>query len=321
MSELILHHYDESPFSEKIRIALAYKGLKYRGVEQPMVTPKPDQTALTGGYRRAPVLQMGAHVFCDTALIAEVLERVQPTPTLFPAGAEAMSRWLATHIDNTLFRIASILVFQPRGARAAPKPGMSRKEMIGLLKDRAKMMEDSNVMQVPPHLAPEYFAAAMQPLEQALASAPHLCGAQPSLADFALHAVTWFLRRSDNARKNLDAFPNINAWADRMETIAKKYADLQSDLSAPEAVDLGKAASPNFADLPGNYSEGRVDHPDFAAGDRVQLSAGDYGKEPVIGELVYCADNELAIRHTDERAGEMIVHFPVFGYVLEKAGD
>lgn len=320
MSELILHHYDESPFSEKIRIALAYKGLKFRSVQQPLVAPKPDQTALTGGYRRAPVLQLGAHVFCDTALIAEVLERLQPEPALFPKGTEAMSRWLSTHIDNTLFRIASILVFQPRGARAQPQ-GMSRKEVISLLKDRAKMMENSNVMLVPPQLAPEYFAAAMQPFEEGLASSPYLCGAQPSIADFALHAVVWFLRTNENARKNMEPFAKVNDWADRMETIAKKIDALQSDLPSGEAVDLGKAASPNFAGLPGNYSEGRVDHPDFAAGDRVHLSAGDYGKEPVTGELVYFAGNEVAVRHTDERAGEMIVHFPIFGYVLEKAGD
>ena len=65
---------------------LAYKKLAWQSVQIPMVMPKPDVVALTGGYRRTPVLQIGADVWCDTALIARVLERVAPTPSLYPYG-------------------------------------------------------------------------------------------------------------------------------------------------------------------------------------------------------------------------------------------
>ena len=70
MAEIIFHHYALSPFSEKIRRILAFKGLPWRAVDQPVMMPKPDLIALTGGYRRIPVLQIGADVYCDTALIA-----------------------------------------------------------------------------------------------------------------------------------------------------------------------------------------------------------------------------------------------------------
>ena len=66
MEEIILHHYDVSPFSEKIRKILALKKLSWRGVEQPIIAPKPKLTPLTGGYRKIPVLQIGADVYCDT---------------------------------------------------------------------------------------------------------------------------------------------------------------------------------------------------------------------------------------------------------------
>ena len=41
-SEFILHHYDTSPFSEKVRVMLGVKGLAWRSVIQPVIMPKPD---------------------------------------------------------------------------------------------------------------------------------------------------------------------------------------------------------------------------------------------------------------------------------------
>ena len=75
MSELILHHYPQSPFAEKARLMLGFKGLSWRSVHIPPMSPKPDLTALTGGYRKTPVLQVGADIYCDTALIARRLEQ------------------------------------------------------------------------------------------------------------------------------------------------------------------------------------------------------------------------------------------------------
>ena len=53
----VLHHYKISPFSEKVRLVLGYKGLAWRSVSVPNILPKPDVLALTGGYRKTPFLQ------------------------------------------------------------------------------------------------------------------------------------------------------------------------------------------------------------------------------------------------------------------------
>ena len=84
--EIIFHHYWTSPFSEKVRLMLGFKGLAWRHVVVPVVMPKPDVVALTGGYRRTPFVQIGADIYCDSARIALLLEELAPQPTLFPAS-------------------------------------------------------------------------------------------------------------------------------------------------------------------------------------------------------------------------------------------
>jgi len=49
MNEFILHHYPASPYAEKIRLMLGFKGLAWKSVVIPVVMPKPDVVALTGG--------------------------------------------------------------------------------------------------------------------------------------------------------------------------------------------------------------------------------------------------------------------------------
>ena len=103
MTDVILHHFDISPFGEKARLALGLKGLAWRSVQIPLVMPKPDLTALTGGYRKTPVMQIGADIYCDTRRIALELERRFPAPSLFPGG-EAQALAIAFWSDVTLFR-------------------------------------------------------------------------------------------------------------------------------------------------------------------------------------------------------------------------
>lgn len=69
MTDIILHHYETSPYAEKVRIGLGLKGLAWASVEIPVIMPKPNLTALTGGYRKTPVLQIGADIYCDSQLI------------------------------------------------------------------------------------------------------------------------------------------------------------------------------------------------------------------------------------------------------------
>jgi hypothetical protein len=66
---LILHHFEASPFSEKIRLALGFKKLGWNSVVTSRIMPRPDLMPMTGGYRRTPTMQIGADIYCDTQII------------------------------------------------------------------------------------------------------------------------------------------------------------------------------------------------------------------------------------------------------------
>ena len=131
----ILHHFELSPFSEKIRLIFGLKRMAWRSVLVPMAMPKPDVVALTGGYRRTPTLQVGAEIYCDTALIAQVLDTLIPAPPLEPPGAPVAPA-VAAWADSTLFWQA-IVVTQAAEPRATLFRGMTPQAIAAVRADRA----------------------------------------------------------------------------------------------------------------------------------------------------------------------------------------
>ncbi len=121
MADLILHHYPNSPFSEKVRLILGYKKLPWKSVIIPAIMPKPDVQALTGGYRRTPFMQVGADIYCDSALICDVLEHLQPAPPIYPEPGNGRT----VRCSGRPWRTACSPRAQPR-CSAAPRPKQAR---------------------------------------------------------------------------------------------------------------------------------------------------------------------------------------------------
>src|SRR6185295_9752976 len=179
MPELILHHYDTSPFSEKVKKLLAYKQVPWRAVEQPTIMPKPQLVPLTGGYRRIPVLQIGADVYCDSQLIVRVLEKLHPEPTIYPGGSEGVCHTMNLWADRMFFFTTTVILFVLIGAHVP-------KEFI---EDRTKMMPGRGSFADLPKQAP--FAKSQARAFADMLSAqlgdgrPWLLGKEFSLADAA----------------------------------------------------------------------------------------------------------------------------------------
>lgn len=309
MHELILHHYPTSPFAEKARLMLGFKQLSWRSVMIPPLMPKPDLTALTGGYRKTPVLQVGADIYCDTALIARRLDAEKSTPSLFPEGQCFNVATLAQWADSVLFQHAVSLVFAPESmaVRFAKVPPEFAKAFAA---DRAALFSGGTASRLPLEQARHQWPALMGRLQQQLqqGGGDFLFG-EPSVADFAVAHPLWFLRGTPITAPLVDEYPDVAAWLARVMGFG--HGSL-SDMSGEQAIDIVREATP--AALP---DEAFSEPNGFTAGQRVAIAAVDYGVDPVEGELVFVGREELILRREDERAGIVHVHFPRLGFRIE----
>ncbi len=310
MSELILHHYPMSPFAEKIRRVLAYKQLDWRSVLIPPVMPKPDLVALTGGNRKTPMLQIGADIYCDTALICDVLEHRQPDPTLYPAHHKGLARIVAQWADTSLFWAAMAHSLRPEGA--AQLLGRQTPDVAkAFAQDRASMRV------AVPRVGPGDAAGACQSYLRRLANMldehPFLLGDTPCVADFAAFHPLWFIRVQTPAMGGLlDATPAVQAWMDRIAAIPGVPGQ---DLDASRAIAIAAAATPE----PVEGQAFQDDH-GIALGSRVTVSGDSFGPEPSEGVLVAATRMHYTLRREDPRAGTVHVHLPRIGYLLRRVG-
>jgi glutathione S-transferase len=307
MTELILHHYPTSPFAEKIRLILGYKQIPWRSVIIPAIMPKPDVLALTGGYRKTPVLQIGADIYCDTALIADVLEHVQPQPTLYPEPSKGMARTLAQWADTTLFWTSMAYNLQPGGlAQMFENAPPDAARAFG--EDRKAM--SAGMMRLRPADATAAYKSYLRRLSDMLDDWPFLQGEVPCISDFAAYHPLWFTRtRTPVMAEILNLTPAVLEWMDRMAAIG--HGPMEK-FSASEAIALASASTP--APLRDDVFQ---DEHGIPLGSRVSISADMFGPESTEGELIAATRMHYTLRRTDERAGTLHVHFPRIGYALK----
>ena len=305
MQQLILHHYPMSPFAEKIRLIFGFKNLHWSSVLIPNIMPKPDLTALTGGYRKTPVLQIGADIYCDTALIADVLEEHSPHPTLYPAGIAGASRILAQWADSTLFWTAIPYTMQPEGL-AKLFEGVPPEAIKAFGDDRNVFR--ANMPRMRPGDAIAGFRLYLERLEETLGKQAYFFGAAPSIADFSIYHCLWFVTRGGPVAKIFDSFPALQSWRERIAAFGHATHE---KLDSAAAIEAAHAATPV-------KSLGNVDTQGIAIGDRVVVAATDTGTDPVEGSLYGASKNRVSIARQDARAGTVVVHFPRLGFELRR---
>ena len=305
MTDLILHHYDGSPFSEKVRLALGWKGLAWRSVTVPRIMPKPDVVALTGGYRRTPFLQIGADIYCDTALMCRVVDALHPKPALYPQEASPLQNIVAQWADSALFWSAVPFTLQPAGI-AFIFEGMPPEAVKAFAADRAAMTQ--GMRRATAADARAQLLTYLTWLEGMLADGrKFLLGAAPCIADFSVVQSLWFILRAPPVAVILEPFKRLDTW--RRSVAAIGHGTPQPMASA-EAIALAAATS-TFAACAVAPDAG------FNAGSAVTVCATDYATDPVSGQLVGLNHDEVVIERRDPRAGTLHVHFPRIGFQVK----
>jgi len=297
--DIILHHYDNSPFSEKPRLLFGLFGLEWGSVIQPVIMPKPDLTPLTGGYRRIPVMQIGADIFCDTqVIIAEIAARAGAD--LAAGGAWAVNLWA----DRLFFQATVPIIF---GQIDVPQ---------AFIEDREKLSGrpfDAGAMKAASEAMKSQWRGEAAWIDAALASSDWLGGDRPGLADIAAYMNIWFLRGAvpaitDELMAGLD---RLKAWRLRVAAIGHGQ---RVELTPADALEVAKAAEP--ARYAGHDA---ADPSGLAPGAAVTVAADDYGRDPITGTLVAANASRIVIARQEPALGRLQVHFPRVGYLLSAA--
>lgn len=295
MSGIILHHYPQSPVSEKVRAGLGIKKATWQSVEIPRLPPKPDLMPLTGGYRRTPVMQIGADVFCDSECILRAIDHRIPSPPLYGVGKPL---WDPEDLFGLIFRL--VLVFT---ADAMPE---------GFVEDRGRLYlgPDWDMTEVSDQIpaAIEDIKSRFAALDAALATNVNfLNGETAGAADANAYHLVWFLRgRWEGGPALLEALPNLCAWEQRMIAIGHGTS---SDLSSQEALDIARLAEP---DTEASVNDATSE---WTVGQQIAVTPDEDGGDPeVIGALHFMDQHTVALLRTDDRVGRVCVHFPRGGY-------
>ena len=299
--DIILHHYDTSPFSEKARLLFGLRGLAWRSVIQPTIMPKPDLTPLTGGYRRAPVMQIGADIYCDSQVImAEINRRAGAS------GANDGLGWAVNLWADRVFFQASVAVIFGELGETVPRAFIEdREKLMGRSFDVAAMKAAAGPMRAQWRSQAGWIETALS------AGAPYLAGDEPGLADIAAYMNVWFLTNfaPHLAAPLLDGFDHLAAWRERMKAIGHGS---RSEMSTADALAVAREAEPaeSVAHDPADS---------LAVGARVSVSADDYGRDPIVGRLVAANRERVVIAREEPDLGRLHNHFPRVGYIVMPA--
>lgn len=303
MSNLILHHFPASPFAEKVRVALGIKQLPWSAVDIPMVMPKPDLMPLTGGYRKTPVLQIGADVYCDTALILQELERRHPTPALFTPDVVGLAPALASWSDTRFFEPGA-------GLSMGLNPDLPEP----ILNDRKaffEFMDFDELAQSVPHLYDQFLAQVTLVEAQLADGRAFWLGDQVTALDVMAYFPLWMARGNvPKIEQWLSEFSATEAWCARMAAFGH---GAPQDLAAADALAIAHAARPS-------EGEGVIaTHTGFVCDDAVTVAPTDYGAVPVTGTLITLSRTRITLRRFTDATGQVNTHFPRSGYRISAA--
>ena len=302
MSEIILHHYPQSPVTEKVRIGLGIKGLAWRSVEVPRIPPKPNLMPLTGGYRRAPVMQIGADVYCDSQCVLRELERRFPEPTFYPGGAGGMVWGISRWTDGELMDHVVGLVLGAALENLPPEFAADRGRLyFGPNYDLAAKRADL------PHILAQ-IRVALGWMDDRVSGRKFMLGDRPGLPDALCYYLVWFIRgRWENGPEFLSQFPALTEWETRMRAIG--HGEVR-DMEAEAALDIAAAALPETEEAEDPYDPQGLE-PGMTVSVVPDVDGGD---PPVTGPIRAVGRETISILHENDRVGEVCIHFPRAGY-------
>ena len=302
---LILHQYDISPFSQKAQKMMGLKELSWQSVEMPMIAPKPDVEALTGGYRGTPVLQIGQDVFIDNWMIARALDEFDASgPAINAQGGlreAALYAW-GERLFTPLLH-AALAAYQSEWD-------------ADFLADRKRVFPDVDfdTLDVSDPDRRSQVRAYLGTVEAQLGlDQDFLGGAQADSCDIHVWGMVWMIHSALPALMPIvETFPRLTDWYERVSALGTgDREDVKIDV-----------AWQSLKDGPARPLPDTPDQEPLApwVGEVVDIAAGSADRGNASGRLL-AVDNEQVVLGVEPISGEAAqVWFPRFGYHLRQRG-
>ena len=307
MTEIILHQYPASPVAEKVRVAFGIKNLSWRSVEIPRIPPKPDLIPLTGGYRRTPVMQIGADVYCDSQCILRELQKRYPDPGFFSAADEGLSWALSRWTDEKFFKDSIALVLGGAGSDLPADFAQDRGRLYFGPEWQAALKEAQKDL---PHLAAQ-MRGQLCWINQHLAGSDFMLGDAPGLVDACVYYLVWFIRgRWQPGPELLSEFSRLEQWEQSVKALGHGNA---TDLDAKDALAIARNSQSVTPELSDSF-----DTQGITPGTRITVRPDiDGGEVFVTGDVHYISSDTIGLRRESDETGEVCVHFPRVGYRVD----
>lgn len=307
-NEIIYHAYPQSPVAEKIRVAFGIKGLSWRSVEIPRIPPKPMLTALTGGYRRTPVMQIGADIYCDSQCIIRELERRFPTPALMPTDNAGLMWSLSRWTDGGLFDLGVRLILGAAGD-ALDKDFAADRGRLYLGEDWAEGLKRAN--EDLPHLVAQMRAQLTWIDSQLSDGRTFLLGDHVAAIDAQFYHVIWFVRgRWAGGPSLLSEFKHLERWENAARAIGHGTSE---PMDPQDAIARAQACEPI-----GATGVAAHDPQGLTVGQAVTVTPDvNGGEQPVVGKIRFADAETVTIERTANDVGTVYVHFPRAGYRVD----
>ena len=223
---LRLYQFEISPFCDKIRRSLRYKGVPFEVVNIP-VASSVVAIRRVNPVGKLPCLDLDGRLIADSTNIAEAIEDAFPDPPLYPSGKRerALVHVLEDWADESLYYYEMRLRFGIRhnAARWVPKllahdsPVLARLVAPVLPLLLKQQLSSQGLGKKPDDVAVRDVARHVRAIESIVHGNDWLVGSTLTIADLAVFAQMHCIRGAVEGRELIDASPGVTSWMARVD--------------------------------------------------------------------------------------------------------
>ena len=289
-----------SPYSEKLRLTMGLLQRPWLSAQVAAYPPRAALAAVVGGYRRIPVLQIGAHIYCDTRLAFAALMGDESGYLSLTDRDEALRQWAEQEVFFAVIAASS----HYRALRYLTRE-LSILGLLRFLRDRIVMTRDASIIQPDAKTARDVLSSFVSHLDDRLTENAYLSGPEMGYLDLCCFHPLWMACQID-PRVTARCSSAVRAWF-------KKIQDIGHGEFSPATPQIIADAIAEQTDFSGGVVE-----PPYLVAEPVTVRPSDYARDASSGMLVSLDGRRIVLERPLSEGGRVFLHFPRHGFEISR---